>query len=110
MNGLSESAGESLSRLRMHQYGIPEPVLQHSIPLLGFRVDFYWPEFRIVGEFDGLSKYGGLADNLATEKAREDALRDEGYQVFRWVWKDLWNFSEVLMRFEKAVVRSGLAR
>lgn len=110
MNGLSESAGESLSRLRMDQYGIPEPVLQHRIADLDFRVDFFWPQFRIIGEFDGRAKYGGLAENLAREKEREDALRDEGYQVFRWVWKDLWNFSEVYMRFEKARARATVTR
>ncbi|MDJ0392791.1 hypothetical protein QMK17_05545 [Rhodococcus sp. G-MC3] len=107
MNGLSESAGESLSRLRMAEHGMPEPVLQQRIPHLGFRVDFFWPALRIIGEFDGVSKYGGLAENLALEKEREDALRDEGYQVFRWVWKDLWNFAEVYMRFEKAKARIG---
>lgn len=35
-----------------------------------------------------------------------DALRDEGYQVFRWTWKDLWSFDQVYMRFEKAKARA----
>lgn len=106
MNGRSESAGESLSRLRMFEHGMPEPVLQQTIPHLNFRVDFFWPQFRIVGEFDGLAKYGGIAENLAREKEREDALRDAGYEVFRWTWKDLWSFDEVYMRFEKAKARA----
>ncbi|WP_037144501.1 hypothetical protein [Rhodococcoides fascians] len=106
MNGLSESAGESLSRLRMEEHGIPTPTLQYRVPLLDFRVDFFWPKLRIIGEFDGLGKYGGDSRTLAREKAREDALRDEGYQVIRWVWRDLWNFAEVFMRFERARARA----
>ncbi|SNT52434.1 hypothetical protein [Rhodococcoides kyotonense] len=108
MNGLSESPGESLSRLRMEEYGMPKPTLQHRIPHLGFRVDFFWEEFRIVGEFDGKVKYDNREANLA-EKVREDALRDEGYAVFRWMWDDLWNFAEVRMRFERAKARATFA-
>lgn len=106
MNGLSESAGESLSRLRFEHYDIPVPALQYTIPVLGFRVDFFWAEYRIVGEFDGAYKYGGIAANLAREKEREDAIRDFGYEIVRWVWKDLWNFAEVRMRFERARARA----
>ncbi|MGA9869749.1 MAG: hypothetical protein WBQ44_01180 [Rhodococcus sp. (in: high G+C Gram-positive bacteria)] len=110
MNALSESAGESLSRLRMADHGMPAPELQYTIPHLGFRVDFFWRQLRTVGEFDGMGKYGGRPEQLAAEKTREDAMRDDGYEVFRWVWKDLWNFAEVVMRFERARARALLTR
>ncbi|MGB3372792.1 MAG: hypothetical protein WBA81_19395 [Rhodococcus sp. (in: high G+C Gram-positive bacteria)] len=106
MNGLSESAGETLSRLRMIDHDMPAPSLQYRVPGLNFRVDFFWPQFRIIGEFDGMAKYGGRAETLAREKEREDALRDEGYEVFRWTWKDLWSFHDVYMRFERAKARA----
>jgi len=99
-DGRTESAGESLSRVRMHELGVPRPVPQQEFHLPGerdYRVDFYWPDKRRSGEFDGKSKYGvdGLspqeaADRLWQEKRREDALRAAGYAVVRWVWDDAW--------------------
>ena len=96
----TESPGESLSRVRMHELGLPRAELQHKISLPGgrhYRVDFYWPDHRLVGESDDKAKYGldGLspqeaADRLWREKRREDALRAAGYGVVRWAWEDAW--------------------
>jgi hypothetical protein len=58
-------------------------------------VDFYWEELGLVGEFDGLSKYGdarrfdaGLtaAEVVVAEKHREDRLRRIVGGVVRWGW------------------------
>ena len=57
----SESPGESISRLRIHQFGLPTPWLQYEIRLPSERrafTDFYWEESRTAGEFDGKVKYG----------------------------------------------------
>lgn len=97
MSGLSESPGEFLSRLRMKEYGFPEPVLQQVLRVgteFLARVDFYWKRWRLVGEFDGMGKYA-TGQTLALEKLREDELRDRGLEVFRWTWKDLWQFGQV---------------
>jgi len=55
------------------------------------RSDFGWEEQRTLGEFDGRVKYGRLlrpgetaADTVYREKRREDALRDQGWQLVRW--------------------------
>ena len=60
----SESAGESMSRVRLIEEGLPRPELQYEIfgPGGGLlaRVDFYWDEHKTVGEFDGKIKYGRL--------------------------------------------------
>ncbi|MBE1515658.1 hypothetical protein [Nesterenkonia halotolerans] len=96
---LSESAGESLSRVRIHELGFEQPVLQVSFELGSTvaRVDFYWPGCGVVGEFDGKVKYL-RADELSgvsveevvwREKLREDALRARGLRVVRWTWEDL---------------------
>ena len=102
----SESAGESASRVRLHQLGLPVPDLQCQVfgpdgELLA-RADFVWEEQRTIGEFDGRIKYGRLLkpgqhseDVVHAEKLREDALRDLGYQVVRWGWSDL-NQPEVI--------------
>lgn len=93
----SGSPGESISRAVMHEYRFPAPELQTEFRdgrgRIGF-VDFWWPEFQLIGEFDGRAKYtddlllGGRtpADVVVAEKAREDRLRALGPRVTRWEW------------------------
>ncbi|MDJ0391874.1 hypothetical protein QMK17_00830 [Rhodococcus sp. G-MC3] len=107
MNGLSESPGESLSRLRMAEFGFPDPILQQVLEVQGrflARVDFYWKRWKLVGEFDGLGKYASGESNVK-EKMREDDMRDRGLEVIRWTWKDLWNFGSVRAKFDRACQR-----
>ncbi|WP_129336917.1 hypothetical protein [Cellulomonas endophytica] len=112
----AESVGESLSRVRILQAGLPAPVLQHEVRdpagLVG-RVDFWWPHLRLVGEFDGRTKYGAdVADRRAPhdrlwhEKLREDRLRRLGLQVVRWTWDDAWDGA----RLVALLIGAGLAR
>lgn len=99
LDARSESPGESLSRVALQLASVPPPVLQYEVwdgPDLVGRSDFCWPEHGTLGEFDGRSKYGRLLkpgqraeDVVYREKRREDALRDLGWQVVRWVWADL---------------------
>ena len=96
-DGGSGSAGESLSRVNMHLLGLPMPMLQvpfrDSRGLIGY-VDFWWPQFNVIGEFDGFGKYlreelragRSTADVVLAEKAREDRLRALGPTVTRWGW------------------------
>lgn len=108
-----ESPGESRSRVAMHRAGIPVPVLQHEIRSSGGvvlgRVDFWWPEFRTVGEFDGAVKYGRFlrpgqspGDAVFAEKRREDRIRDEDHRVTRWTWDELTPFDPVAARLRHA--------
>lgn len=111
MNGLSESAGESRSRVLFHRQGLPAPLLQRRIRGDGYlgRVDFLWPQFSLVGEFDGEEKYRGRfgdgADALVSEKYREDAIRAVGWQVVRWCWDDLDDPRRVLADLGRAFRR-----
>lgn len=88
----SESVGESRLRVLMHQFDLPKPTLQAEFyDSDGFiaRVDFYFPPYETVVEFDGLLKYGGGSpDVLIREKRREDRLRALGLHVVRAVWSD----------------------
>lgn len=95
----SESPGESLSRARMQEMGLPAPELQHELVHRGrfvARLDFWWPERGVVGEFDGRTKYGLARDEadpaaaLWREKLREDDIRSLGLRVARWTWQDAW--------------------
>ena len=118
LDGRSESAGESASRVRLVQQGLPCPDLQREIfdadGRLIARVDFCWDEERTVGEFDGKQKYGRLLqpgqrieEVVYAEKVREDALRDLGWQVVRWLWRDLYRNGVLRDRVRRAFARSN---
>jgi hypothetical protein len=96
-NAASESPGESLSRVNMSLAHLTPPGLQAAlIGASGRRwfVDFWWPRFNVIGEFDGDSKYTdprflrGRAPEraLLVEKDREDDLRRAGHGMTRWGW------------------------
>jgi hypothetical protein len=115
VDGRSESPGESLSRVRMRELGLALPTLQHVVTdRQGFvgRVDFWWEEAQVIGEFDGRSKYGiahgasDAADLLWSEKLREDRLRGATRAtVVRWTWSDAWAGTPMANRLRTAGVR-----
>ncbi len=96
-DGAADRPGESLSRANMFLAGLPAPMLQQElVGASGARwtVDFYWPTYRLIGEFDGRAKYedprfmGGRTAQqvLYDEKLREDDLRAAGFGFSRWPW------------------------
>lgn len=113
-DGRSESVGESRSRVMMHRAGLPSPDLQLEVrdsagATIG-RTDFAWRAGRLLGEFDGRVKYGRLlrpgqdaGDVVFREKQREDALRDTGARVIRWVWGDLDHPARTAGRIQQAL-------
>lgn len=101
-DGLTESPGESLTHLVVHDLGLPAPVLQHEFRAVGHvvaRVDFWFPEQGTVIEFDGLAKYRDRAlrgtrapeDVVVDEKLREDAVRalPDVRGLGRVTWRDV---------------------
>lgn len=97
-DGASGSAGESCSRVGMHLLHLPPPVLQQPFfdrdGLIGY-TDFWWEDHRLMGEFDGETKYTNPrylrgrspAGALVDEKKREDRLRASGRGMSRWGWE-----------------------
>ncbi len=84
-DGASESAGESYSRVLIHEYGFVAPELQIRFeggpgggigirglpgPSREIRVDFYWEGAGVVGEFDGRVKYGRDGVSIASAEHR----------------------------------------
>lgn len=101
---LAESPLESLTRLAIHDAGLPAPVLQAPIDIPGRRypyyVDMLWPERRVVLECDGRLKYRERAD-LWREKRRQIALSRQTLQIERVVWDDVmrtWPATEARLR------------
>jgi len=82
---------ETFSRLTFVERGLPEPILQHAFyddeGLIGY-ADMWWPSLNVIGEADGLVKYGTRED-VIREKRREDRLRALGAAVVRWTFQDL---------------------
>jgi len=121
LDARSESPGESFSRVELVRQGLPQPQLQVEIldrrgGVIG-RGDFGWDEYRTIGEFDGRIKYGRLLrpseaveDVVYAEKLREDAIRDEGWQVVRWTWSDLKQPDVLADRIRRAFERSAGGR
>ncbi len=109
-DGRSESVGESVSRVRMADAGLPAPELQLNVfdGLGGWlaRSDFCWEELGVLGEFDGQVKYRGTREEVAqavmAEKRREARLREQGWVVVRWDWADLGNPQALRSRIEAA--------
>jgi len=116
-DGRSESVGETRSRLLCIDRRLPMPELQfkifHPSGLIAGRTDFAWPEYRLLGEFDGLQKYlrtrrpgETLEQAVLREKAREDLLRElTGWKFIRLVWRDLEVPSVTEARIRRALGR-----
>lgn len=98
----SNSVGESLARHLMFAWQLPEPVLQFEVRdesghIIGI-TDFAWPQHGLLGEFDGMHKYGRLlragetaGDAVEREKVREDALRSAtNFLMVRLIWSELF--------------------
>lgn len=109
----AESALESISRVRLVDRGLPEPVLQKEFhDRRGFigRVDMWWPKWRVIGEADGLGKYDDPRV-LRMEKIREDRLRALGLRVVRWTWNEIWTHpGDVVSRILAAREGEAVAR
>lgn len=96
-----ESVGESRCAYLFWKQGLPAPEPQWEVrhpdgSLVG-RVDFAWPRYRLMLEFDGRTKYlkylrqgESVTDVVLREKRREDQLRElTGWTMLRLVWSDL---------------------
>lgn len=111
-DGRAESVGESWLRVVLAELGLPAPLPQAEIRdeqgAFVARVDFLFAEYGVIVEFDGAVKYGeGGTSALLAEKAREDRLRDLGYQVVRVTWADLEDPAALLRRIRRAITRSA---
>lgn len=97
----SESVAETRARLLFLDQGLPVPISQYEVVhpsgRLAGRVDFAWPEHRLMCEIDGAGKYlryrragESIDQTVMREKRREDHLRElTGWSMVRLIWSDL---------------------
>ena len=103
-----ETALEAISWSHMCRSGLPLPRLQHWVTGASgkrYRVDFFWPEFRLIGEADGAMKYRSAHDVMA-EKDRHADLADAAHGLVRWTWHDAWVAGIFLGRIEREMDRA----
>lgn len=114
LDGKSESAGESRTRLFLAKLHIPQPVLQYRIRVetIEYRADFAWPELKLILEFDGNFKYFDFrptAEVLRDERRRENLLIERGWRFIRIEWADLARVTQLRDRVYAAVAAAQLA-
>jgi very-short-patch-repair endonuclease len=88
----AESAMESMARMVMLDGGLPMPELQYEIVDLEgrlWRVDFAWPEHRIVAEYDSVAWHSG-PEAMLSDRIRTAALQDCRWMVVPIVAQDIY--------------------
>jgi Protein of unknown function (DUF559) len=99
----AESAPESRVRVALVLAGL-EPVPQYEVrageALLG-RVDFAWPEARLVVEYEGAHHFEGA--QIARDDARFERLIAAGWRVIRLSSADLRDLDAVVARVRAAL-------
>jgi hypothetical protein len=103
------SALESAARVVFDEFGLDPPELQVTIhlPAHAFLVDFFWCAHQVIVEADGLAKYAADKDLIA-QFQRDRLLRDAGYKVVHFTWRELFKTPElVIARIRQAFASPG---
>lgn len=105
-NALAESVLESCARVTFDAFCLEPPEIQVTIRGEGFvfRTDFCWERHKTIAETDGLAKYVTSQDLLAQFR-RDRLLRDAGYKVVHFTWRELFDTPELVI----TRVRNALA-
>lgn len=80
--------------------GLPQP--QTQVDLNGFRVDFFWPEFGLVVETDGL-RYHRTASQQARDRQRDQAHAAAGLTTLRFTHSQVVHEPEWVVQTLRAV-------
>jgi very-short-patch-repair endonuclease len=99
----AESAPESRVRVALVLAGLT-PVPQFEVTALGRflgRVDFAWPEERVVLEYEGAHHFDGT--QIVRDDERIRRLEDAGWRVIRISSADLWNLDAVIEKVRAAL-------
>lgn len=105
-DGRSESPPETQVRLLMHRAAIPDPIPQFEVRLAGrfvARVDFAWPDRRVILEYDGAHHADQL--QMRRDRSRLNDLVTAGWLVLHATASDLHDPSRMLR-----VLRAALSR
>jgi hypothetical protein len=108
----AESPMETRLRWLLIQSGLPHPLVQTKLHDGAARViaraDLYYPESRLVVEYDG----GNHRERMVEDNRRQNLLINAGYQVLRFTFADINNRAEVVVAQVHAALKgtSGARR
>jgi hypothetical protein len=91
VDGRAESAMESEARLVMIDYALPKPELQYEIhgpDGVVWRVDFAWPDERVVAEYESIEWHAGRLE-LIRDRTRLAGIQELGWTVVPMVVDDI---------------------
>lgn len=100
----AESPMETRLRWLLIQAGLPRPEVQTKLgdaARFAGRVDLYYPEARLVLEYDG----GNHRERLVEDNRRQNLLANAGYRLLRFTAADIYKQPDVVV----AQVRAALA-
>jgi very-short-patch-repair endonuclease len=105
-SGYTRSRAERAMVELTRSAGLPRPILNQ--PLLGYVVDFLWPQHRLVVEVDGY-KYHRHRARFESDRKRDQVMVSAGYRVLRVTWRQLRDEPLfVAARLAQAMTLSGL--
>ena len=102
----AESPMETRLRWLLMRAGLPRPQVQAPIPEARARADLYYPDARLVIEYDG----GNHRDRLVEDNRRQNALVNAGYTVLRFTASDIYNRPDVVVAQVSAAVAASSTR
>jgi very-short-patch-repair endonuclease len=66
--------------------GLPQPIVQY--PIAPYKIDFAWPEHRVLVETDGWGTHG-RRQAFEDDRAKDADLAARGFVVIRFTWRQL---------------------
>jgi very-short-patch-repair endonuclease len=96
----AESPMETRLRWLLIQAGLPRPEVQTKLLDGAVRADLYYPEARLILEYDG----GNHRERLVEDDRRQNLLLNAGYRLLRFTASDMYNHADVVV----AQVRAAL--
>ena len=103
----AESPMETRLRWLLIQGGLPRPEVQTDLydgeDRLIARADLYYPEARLVIEYDGSNH----RDRLVEDNRRQNLLLNAGYALLRFVAADIYNRADVVGAQVRAALRNS---
>jgi len=100
----TESPMETRPRLLLVLSGLPAPNVQQSLPEALARPDLYYPQQRLVIEYDGATHRA----TLAADNRRQNRLVEEGFRILRFTAGDILQTpASVVGQVQRALYSSG---
>ena len=112
MSDKSDSPGETLTRLRLHEFGLyPQEQYRVRTDAGEYFGDFGFEQQKVIIEFDGRVKQTSQVMNpdgwaIDREKERENALLRKGWRILRVNWHHVSSRNPVVL--EQALRDFGL--